>query len=156
VGDKEDVRVIDCVKDVCSFLDPIAKKKDQKILFENKAVDFSIWSSRQPIQDVFYSVIGNALKFSPASTKILVSCSDDGDFHNVQVKDQGQGFTQNDLSMLFIPGNKLSAKPTGDEESTGIGLYSAKRAVEKLHGSIEINNNPDRGARVIIRFPILG
>ena len=154
VGDKEAVHVIDCVKDVCSFLDPIAKKKDQRIVFEKKTDDFTIWSSHQPIQDVFYNIIGNALKFSPSGTKISVSCVDEGGFHTVQVKDQGQGFTQNDLSMLFIPGNKLSAKPTGGEDSTGIGLYSAKIAIEKIHGSIEINNNADRGARVTIRFPI--
>jgi signal transduction histidine kinase len=149
----ESIQVIDCLKETCAFLEPLARKKDQTIHFEKKFCSFSFWGSRQKIQDVFYNIIGNAIKFSPPGSSLSVSCVDEEEFHSVQIKDQGPGFSKDDFSKMFTPGGKLSARPTAGEDSTGIGLYSVKRTVEKFHGLIEVANNEDRGACVKIKFP---
>ncbi len=48
-------------------------------------------------------------------------------------KDEGPGLSQDDMSRLFGRFQRLSAKPTGGESSTGLGLSIVKRIVE-LHG----------------------
>jgi signal transduction histidine kinase len=84
---------------------------------------------------------------------VFVECLMSGAHHEIRVKDQGPGFAAEDFPKLFSLNSKLSAVPTGDEVSTGIGLYSVKLAVDSFQGQISIVNNPDRGACVSILFP---
>jgi signal transduction histidine kinase len=144
---------MECARETCKFLEPSARQKNQSLRVEDTTCDFVFYGCRQQIQDIFYNVIGNAIKFSPPASTVSISCHDEGDFHAVRVKDQGPGFTAEDFARLFKPGANLSAKPTGGEGSTGLGLYSVKRSVELFHGEIEIANNPEAGACVTIRFP---
>ena len=150
---REDIKVLECLKETCAFLEPAARSKKQKIVFESNNSEFSFWDSRQKIQDVFYNIVGNAIKFSPLGAIVTVNCFEDGNCHAIQIKDQGPGFSEVDFPKMFVAGMKLSAKPSAGENSTGIGLYSAKQAVDSFHGSIEITNNATTGACVTIRFP---
>lgn len=150
----EDVRILDVLKETCDFLEPIIQKKRQKINFKRDVSDFIFFGSRQQIQDVFYNIISNASKFSPLNSIITLDCVDLEEFHEVHVKDEGPGFTQDDFSKMFLLGAKLSAKPSSGESSTSIGLYSVKRTIESFKGSIEVVNNAARGACVKIRFPV--
>ena len=145
---------LDCLKETCAFLEPIAAKKQQRLNLKEPARDFRFDGTREQIQDVFFNVIGNALKFSPPGSVISVSCVGEGRFNAVRVVDQGPGFTERDLVNLFVPGARLSAKPTGGEDSTGIGLLSVKKAVEGFKGAIEMANNESGGATATIRFPV--
>lgn len=151
----EYVHILDCLKETCAFLEPIARSKNQHIVLEQDSIAFSFRGNPAKIQDVFYNLIGNALKFSPLGSIVSVRCAEDGDTHTIQIRDQGPGFATEDFSRVFQPGSKLSARPTGGEASTGIGLYSVKEAMTALGGTIEIANNPDRGACLTLRFPRL-
>jgi signal transduction histidine kinase len=51
----------------------------------------------------------------------------------VKVRDQGAGLSPEDISRLFGRFQRLSAKPTAGESSTGLGLSIVKRIVD-LHG----------------------
>ena len=149
----ENVKIVDVLEETCGFLEPVVKKKGQKINFKRDTHDFSFVGSRQQIQDVFYNIIGNASKFSPYESILTVDCDSRKEFFEVQVRDQGPGFAESDFSKMFLSGAKLSAKPSGGEDSTGIGLYSAKKTIEKFRGSITVENNIGYGACVKIRFP---
>ena len=73
---------------------------------------------------------------------------------HVEVEDQGPGFTTEDLRNAFCYAKPLSARPTGNETSTGIGLYSVKEIVQKHQGTIGIANAENRGARVFFEIPL--
>jgi signal transduction histidine kinase len=47
----------------------------------------------------------------------------------------------------------LSAKPTGGEHSTGLGLSIVKKMVEALNGRIWCESEPGHGATFIVEFP---
>ena len=51
----------------------------------------------------------------------------------IHVSDNGPGLSPEDMSRLFGRFQRLSAKPTAGESSTGLGLSIVKRIVE-LHG----------------------
>jgi signal transduction histidine kinase len=72
----------------------------------------------------------------------------------IRVADEGAGLSEEDISRLFGRFQRLSARPTGGESSTGLGLSIVKRIVE-LHGghaSAE-SAGPGRGATFTIRLP---
>jgi signal transduction histidine kinase len=150
---KEQIQVLSCLEETCQFLEPIARNKKQSITIESLPQDFRYWASKQKMQDIFYNVISNALKYSPPSSVVLVSARNEIDQHIIEIKDQGPGFKKEDFGKMFLPGARLSAQPTGGESSSGIGLYSVKNALSRLNGRIEIKNNKDRGACVKIIFP---
>jgi signal transduction histidine kinase len=139
--------------ETCTFLEPIAAEKKQKISVDKIGTTFSLIAEKRKVQDAIYNLVGNALKFSPRESLIRVECVNSGTNIEVKIIDQGPGFSENDFENLFISGKKLSAKPTGNEVSTGFGLFSAKQTVTNLGGTIEINNNFESGACVKVTFP---
>jgi signal transduction histidine kinase len=46
----------------------------------------------------------------------------------------------------------LSAKPTGGEHSTGLGLFIVKKLVTALHGEVWCESELGKGARFIVEF----
>ncbi|MBC8044326.1 MAG: tetratricopeptide repeat-containing sensor histidine kinase [Rhizobacter sp.] len=65
----------------------------------------------------------------PDSSFISASSS----FIRISVSDEGLGMGEEDLKHVFKPFQRLSARPTGNESSTGLGLSIVKRLVD-LHG----------------------
>ncbi len=120
---------------------------------DGQIADFAYLSSKQKIQDIFYNILSNALKYSPLGSVVLVSIVSDSQHDSVQIRDQGPGFSKEDFEKIFQPGAKLSALPSGGESSNGIGLYSVKNTVDSLQAEVDIRNNKDRGACVTIKFP---
>jgi signal transduction histidine kinase len=70
----------------------------------------------------------------------------------VTVQDQGQGLSQADQQKLFQKFTRLSARPTGGEHSSGLGLFIVKRLVEAMHAEIYCESELEKGARFIVRF----
>lgn len=105
----------------------------------------------QAIQNIF----SNAVKFSPSNKKIYISAakSKENGFVEISIKDEGPGFTEEDKKKLFHKFARLSARPTGGEHSTGLGLSIVKKLVEMMGGSIRLEESDNKGANFIITFP---
>ncbi|MFQ3597571.1 MAG: tetratricopeptide repeat-containing sensor histidine kinase [Chloroherpetonaceae bacterium] len=86
------------------------------------------------MKEVVENLIGNAIKYSPHEKTIRVTVArDEKGNARFSVQDEGQGLTEDDMKKLFGKFQRLSAKPTGGESSTGLGLSIVKKLVE-LHG----------------------
>jgi signal transduction histidine kinase len=71
----------------------------------------------------------------------------------VRVRDQGPGLLPEDLGRIFGRFQRLSAKPTGGESSTGLGLSIAKRIIDLHNGRIFVETRPSGGAVFTIALP---
>ena len=67
--------------------------------------------------------------------------------------DEGPGFSESDLKKVFGKFQKLSARPTGAESSSGLGLFITKTIVDKLNGSINLESELGKGSTFIVKFP---
>ncbi|KER09264.1 MAG: hypothetical protein HY22_12970 [[Candidatus Thermochlorobacteriaceae] bacterium GBChlB] len=86
------------------------------------------------MKEVVENLIGNAIKYSPHEKTIWITVARIGrDKVRFSVRDEGQGLTEEDMKKLFGKFQRLSARPTGGESSTGLGLSIVKKLVE-LHG----------------------
>ncbi len=105
------------------------------------------------ILQILDNLIGNAIKFSPPDTAIVISTWTSGGTITCEVSDQGPGLSEEDIGKLFQPYAALSNKPTGKEQSTGLGLAICKELIALHGGTIGARNNPGRGATFWIRIP---
>jgi signal transduction histidine kinase len=106
------------------------------------------------IQQVVENVVSNAVKFSPWGSTVVVSVRPDGGSGVVEVEDEGPGVSEADRARLFAKFARLSARPTGGESSTGLGLSIVKTLTEAMGGTVALESPPGRGARFCVRLPV--
>jgi len=70
----------------------------------------------------------------------------------LQIEDTGPGIPASDLERVFEPFVRGS-RPSG--EGTGLGLSIVQRIVERLQGSVALENVPNSGLRVTVSFPLV-
>ena len=75
------------------------------------------------------------------------------DWVRFSVTDQGPGLNPDDLKHLFEKFRKLSAKPTGGELSTGLGLSIVKKLTELHQATVWAESVPGSGATFHVEFP---
>lgn len=128
-----------------------AAKKNQTISCETQPECGAMVDSKR-FMEVLENLISNAIKYSPPGKNIFVSVQkipvekshrrrktdwldrpDIRDIIEIAVRDEGLGISADEMHKLFGKFQKLSARPTGGESSTGLGLSIVKQIVE-LHG----------------------
>jgi signal transduction histidine kinase/ligand-binding sensor domain-containing protein len=108
------------------------------------------------LAQVVDNLVSNAVKYSPTESSIDVEVSRSTEGICVSVRDQGAGLSEDDKARIFGRFQRLTARPTGDESSTGLGLYIVKRLVELHRGRVWAESEgPGRGARFVVVLPAL-
>jgi len=105
------------------------------------------------IKEVLDNLVGNAIKFSPPDTEVKVSTKYDNNYITVEIKDNGFGLTEDEVSKAFDKGSKLSTKPTGNEKSSGLGLWIAKKIVEEHDGKVWVKSKKGIGSTFAFKIP---
>ena len=109
----------------------------------------------QRMVEAMDNLVSNAIKYSPSQKSVHISLdSADGLEECVRfgVRDEGPGLTPDDKSKLFSKFQKLSARPTGGEHSTGLGLFIVKRLIDLHNGTIAVSSEPGQGASFSIEL----
>ena len=113
-----------------------------------------ILADRIYCSQVFDNLISNAIKFSPSNRKIFIKLSTRKEDAVAEIKDEGPGIGDDDKKKLFGKYQKLSARPTGNETSTGLGLSIVKKFVESMNGKIWCESELGNGASFFVAFKL--
>jgi signal transduction histidine kinase len=147
------VDVTALVNEIATANQPLAEGKRQVITVSAPA-DCPTTCDADRIREAIENLVSNAIKYSPIGGHIeLLVGRIDGETQ-VRVRDEGAGLSPEDRTRLFERFQRLSAKPTGGESSTGLGLSIAKRIVELHGGTIHAESaGPGRGTTFTMRLP---
>jgi len=105
------------------------------------------------VAQVLDNLVSNAVKFSPPGKKITVTVRAAESGGECVVEDEGPGFSADDTNRMFRRYGRLSARPTGGELSTGLGLSIVKKLVQNMNGELACESAPGQGATFRVRFP---
>jgi len=106
------------------------------------------------LNQVLDNLLSNAIKFSPPDKQIrLTVCPPGIKYVECQVQDEGPGFSETDKTRMFRRYGRLSARPTGGEPSTGLGLSIVKKLVQAMHGELSCQSTLGNGATFAFRLP---
>jgi len=106
------------------------------------------------MRQVLDNLISNAVKYSPPDSVIKIRSIRKTHCWRVEVQDQGPGIAPQERDRLFKDFSRLSAKPTGGEKSTGLGLSITRRVIEAHHGIINVESLPETGSIFWFEIPI--
>lgn len=135
--------------------EPQAERKNQTLHCTVPDGVCVVRGDRYKLREAVNNLISNALKYSPAGSDVTVVLErTQGEVH-VAVADAGPGLSNRDKQRMFVPFQRLSAKPTGGEGSSGLGLYIVKQIVESHGGAIDVESSPGAGSTFVLRFPRL-
>lgn len=113
----------------------------------------TIYADRARVAQILGNLVSNALKYSPSATTVSVWSEVIGDQVRISIADEGPGIPANERSKLFTEFGKLSNRPTGNETSTGLGLWIVKHMVTLQNGTIDVDCPPDGGSIFWVELP---
>ena len=150
---REYVDLVSMLGEIVSANRAQAEKKRQSIQLNAPAHQmFSCDPDR--LREAVDNLVSNAIKYSPVGGHIELTMSVADDHILIAVADEGAGLSEEDISRLFGRFQRLSARPTAGESSTGLGLSIVKRIVELHGGRVGAQSaGPGRGATFTIRLP---
>lgn len=130
---------------------PAADKKGQTLTLSGTAVAVPVDARR--IRQVIDNLVSNAIKYSPRGALIDVALQERAGDVEISVSDQGPGFSEADRGKLFGYFQRLSARPTGGESSTGVGLAIARQIAELHDGELLLDQSSASGSTFRLRLP---
>jgi nitrogen fixation/metabolism regulation signal transduction histidine kinase len=148
---------------VPAVLDLNALVTDVLALYEHSRVPIArrlapvlppVWADSAQIRQVIHNLVQNAQdalenRKEPRAQPTVEVCTElAGDRVRLSVTDNGDGFPEELMTRVFEP--YVTTKPRG----TGLGLAIVKKIVDEHHGSIAIENRPQRGASVSVLLPL--
>jgi signal transduction histidine kinase len=148
-----DMKKIDIVKIVEKVIKSQKKLSSNRIELEVESKSSFIRGDSASISELFVILIDNALRYSPAKSKIQIQIFSAGGTVTTKVTNAGQGISSEDLPYIFdrfYRGEK--SRSSQKETGYGLGLSLAKNIVELHEGSIRIESKPDDFTSVITTF----
>jgi signal transduction histidine kinase len=148
----EQISISDFIESKVRSFRSLADKKNITINFTATGKPLIV-SDNQCLIRIFDSLLSNAIKFSGENKEVFVSVVDGTDHVQIRVKDQARGFKKDELNKLFQKFQKLAAKPTSGESSTGLGLFVAKEFIDKIGGTINCETEEGVGSTFVVSLP---
>ena len=151
----EPVDVSSLARWVVSSFEPQAQRKDQALQWTVSDAPCVVAGDRGKLREAMINLLSNALKYAPPGTSVGVTVTQDNGTVKFSVSDEGPGLSSRDQERLFAPFQRLTPKPTGDEGTSGLGLYIVKQIVSLHNGDVEVDTVLGEGSTFTLVLPRL-
>jgi signal transduction histidine kinase/CheY-like chemotaxis protein len=150
---REPVDISGLVSEVADANQPLAANKQQTIAV-SAPPNFVTMCDADRMREAIDNLVSNAIKYSPIGGKIGVVVNHEGNKTVIRIADEGAGLSPEDLGRLFGRFQRLSAKPTAGESSTGLGLSIVKRIIDMHGGQVTAESaGPGQGSTFTVILP---
>jgi signal transduction histidine kinase len=142
------------VHEVIETLRPVAAEK--AITLDPIVTERSIfvWADPDKVNQVLMNLIGNAIKFTPASGTVTVSTSRSGKKNvQVSVSDTGPGVLPGEREKIFDKFYQIAEAGGAKPKGTGLGLAICKALVELHGGKIWVESEIKHGSTFSFTLP---
>ena len=107
------------------------------------------------LQQVFWNLISNAIRFTPAHGTVTVTLSRHNDTDTIEVRDTGAGIEPHFLPHMFEPFRQADAASTRAHGGLGIGLTIVRRLTEMHGGTVSVTSDGlGKGAVLTVTLPV--
>ncbi|MBU6338507.1 MAG: response regulator [Rickettsiales bacterium] len=149
----EPVAISMIIQNILSAMTPLALAKDIELINNCQSDLPKINADENRIYQVFYNLIGNAIKFNSHGF-IVIEAEIVGDELAISVRDSGIGIDFDKLNDIFISFEQLQNSLTRGFEGNGLGLTIVKKLIEMHNGRIVVESKPNYGSKFTCFLPI--
>ncbi len=118
--------------------------------------DTMILGDKRRLRQSIDNLLGNAVKYSPADTPILVTLHGNASSLTLDISDQGIGIPGDELAKVFERFARGSNARKAKIAGTGLGLFLVRTFIERHGGHISVRSTPDIGSTFSIVLPRSG
>ncbi|HEU0123795.1 MAG TPA: CHASE2 domain-containing protein [Bryobacteraceae bacterium] len=131
---------------------PVAERKSIAIV-HHPGPDASVLGDRELMEYAVYNLLTNAVKYSPAETKVDVSASFESGMLSVSVQDQGIGMSADELKKIGQKFYRTRRAEQSGEVGTGIGLSIVQQIIVHHGGRLQVTSSPGHGSCFTMLVP---
>jgi signal transduction histidine kinase/ligand-binding sensor domain-containing protein/DNA-binding response OmpR family regulator len=147
--------IVKFIEEIYLSFSEYAKVKDYQYSFNSSSGIIKVYYDRAKLERVFYNLISNAFKYTPAQGEISIEIIEDQNKVTIIVKDSGIGIPQQYRNKIFerffeVSNNKLNKT---NSKGTGIGLSIVKSIIDLHKGNIEVTTNNNSGSVFSVELP---
>jgi PAS domain S-box-containing protein len=115
-------------------------KKEIELAIDLDATEHHMWADPVRIQQVFWNLINNAVKFTPAKGRIAIRSFNDGKQFVFEISDTGIGIESELLASIFEPFHQGGRSITRKFGGLGLGLTISKTLLDLHGGTITVES----------------
>ncbi len=130
-----------------------AAKKGIRVYYQNFSRELFIYTDSSLLSRILDNLISNAVKFSPLNKSVYIKLYQNEHEVCIAVQDEGIGISEQEQTKLFKKFQRLSARPTASESSTGLGLSIVKTLAAYLQARILVDSEVGRGSTFTLVLP---
>lgn len=146
------IPVDEVASDAMTRLIPLAIAKDIEI--DNQIEPLVAMANRDALTDVLGILIDNAIKYSPKKSKITLTSQQKDGRVIIEVHDQGEGISEQDISKIFDRFYRVDASRSRQYvQGHGLGLSIARRLMDVQHGYVGVTSRKGDGSTFFVRLP---
>ena len=153
-GSFTNLRVQTLISKALESVEPHAIRKDIEIVTTIDDPNSSILGDELSFTEALVNIIGNAVKYSYASSKVFVTVKGKDVVIEIEISDSGIGIPKEELANIFTDFYRGKSGQVV-EGSHGLGLTISRRIVEVHGGTIAVESEPGKGTTFIIKVPAL-
>jgi PAS domain S-box-containing protein len=140
----------DCARSLSSF----AAERRITLSSQVSPVELALRADAQLLTQAINNLLGNAIKYSPPETEVVVAAELDHANVMISVRDQGFGIPEEARERIFEKFYRLERDTTSGVVGAGLGLPLVKEIVERHGGRITFESEPTTGSTFTIHLPL--
>jgi two-component system phosphate regulon sensor histidine kinase PhoR len=113
-----------------------------------------VFGDPEAIRELADNLVGNAVKYTPAGGKVLVTVSTEGGWVILDVEDNGIGIAPNDQSRVFERFYRVDKARSRELGGTGLGLSIVKHVTLSHRGKVSLRSSLGEGSRFRVQIPL--
>jgi signal transduction histidine kinase len=150
----EPTQAAELIEEMIALVAPLAEQRSIRLV-----VDFAgrtechVLADRRRLKQILLNLLSNAIKYNREAGEVRVSlCTGASEQIRICVTDTGAGLSQQQLSRLFQPFERLGAEHR-NVEGTGLGLALSRTLAEAMGGAIDVQSAPGQGSTFSVDLP---
>jgi signal transduction histidine kinase len=141
------------VQEAVSIVKPTAQAR-------NVRFDVSVATDLKPVRgdrnqllEIVTNLLENAVRYSPDGEAVDIALDRNGEGQRLVVRDRGPGISATESDRIFERFEQGRPSPYSRERGFGLGLYVTRSYLEQMHGTVNVDNHPEGGARFVCVVP---
>lgn len=151
----EKINLVEFVKDICENGKILAMGKNVTVTCGISLAGLYVDGDKTHLRRLFFNLINNAVKFTPAGGKIHITVKEHGKKAFIAVEDTGIGIAKEDLNKVFTKFFRGSKEQKNLEFGSGLGLSIAQSIAAAHQGAIAVESQENKGSVFTVTLPLL-